>query len=379
LDFSRTALLDALDCAGPRLEALEAKAEAAAEPTREAVEILHDLGLVGLKSPRAVGGAEADWTLQIEVLERVAWYNLSAAWCLMLYFDNTGRALSSLPEAGVSRLLSGGRIPAVCGGGGLRMGQLTPAPEGWRLSGNWIFGSGLPQADYVNMSALTPDGVMRQCIVPIADVVSADNWQVMGLKGTGSVDFSVNDAFLPSELSFAAGDPPLRGGHLYRLGVFGYAGLCMPAVMVGAARRALHDLAKAAATKSRGYTKKTTLADRGVFRAFVGESDLKLKAARLLTIATGERLLADVASSGAMSEANEAEARAVGVYCSQTAIAVMNGIIGYAGGEAVRAGRRFERTLRDLHMAGTHMFVSDIGYENHAEFVMGLADAKLSA
>ena len=52
-------------------------------------------------------------------------------------------------------------------------------------------------------------------------------------------------------------------------------------------------------------------------------------------------------------------------------------MVAYAGGQGVRAGHRFERTLRDLHMAGTHMFVSDIAYENHGDFVMGLESAKL--
>ena len=362
-----------------RLEAAEDQAERAGEPTRSAVEALHDADLIGLKAPREVGGAEADWTTQIAVLEQVAWHSLSAAWCLMLYFDNTGCALAALSDEGVERLLAGGRIPAVCGGGGLRIGQLVPAEGGWRLSGDWIFGSGLPQADFVNVTGRTPDGRLLQCVVPAHQVQSADNWQVMGLKGTGSSDFSIADAFVPDALTFARETPHRRGGPLYRLGVFGFTGLCMPAVMIGAARRALHDLAFGAASKKRGYIDKTTLADRGVFKAFVGRSALKLDAARALAVGMGEKLLAGAAGDAPPPEADEVEVRAVGAHCSDVAIAVANGVVAYAGGQGVRAGHRFERTLRDLHMAGTHMFVSDIAYENHGDFVMGLETAKLSA
>lgn len=381
---ARTRLLAAVEAIAPRLEAGVAESEAAKGPTRDVVDAMREAGLMALKAPRELGGDEADWTLQTEVFEKVAYHNLSAAWCLMLYADNTGKAAASLTEAGLARLMPDGVIPAVCGGGGLMMGDLTPVEGGFRLTGRWIYGSGIPQADFVLMSARTAadaDGRFKvyQCVVPTSDIEIVDNWNVMGLKGTGSADFLAHDIFLPAEMAFEAQAPVQRGGVLFRLSTFGYAGLCMPAVMIGAARRALDDLARLAESKSRGYMNKTTLANRGVFQKFLGEADMKLKAARALSIATGEKLLRDAEALGKSPEANEAEARAVGVFCSDTAISVINGVVGYAGGEGVRAGHLFERTLRDLHMAGTHMFVSDIAYENHAHFLLGRADARLSA
>lgn len=379
----RQKLMSAVDAIVPRLEAGAAAAERAGEPTADVVEAMAEAGLMDLKVPRVLGGYEADWTLQTEVFEKVAYHNLSAAWCLMLYADNTGKAAANLPEAGLERLMARGRTPAVCGGGGLRLGELKPVGGGYRLTGRWIYGSGIPQADFVQMSALAPgeDGAPRmvQVVVPMCDIGIVDNWQVMGLKGTGSCDFTADDVFVPAEMTFDSRAAPLRGGSLYRTGTFGYAGLCMPAVMLGAARRCLDDLAALAAAKSRGYTVKTTLADRGVFQVFLGEADLKLKAARALSIATGEKLLAATEALGHSPEANEAETRAVGVLCSDTAIQVVNGVVGYAGGEGVREGHRFERTLRDMHMAGTHMFVSNVAYENHAQFLMQRPDVRLVA
>ena len=201
----------------------------------------------------------------------------------------------------------------------------------------------------------------------------------MGLRGSGSGDFGVRDVFLPADMTFGRAAKPARGGAMYRLGTFGYAGLCMPAVMIGAARRALDELAASAASKDRGYMHRTTLARRGAFQNFLGKADLELKAALALSIGMGEKLLRDAARLGESPPANEAEARAVGVHCSRVAVETINGVVAYAGGSGVRAGHLFERTLRDMHMANTHAFVSDIALENHAHFLMNLPDAALQA
>lgn len=368
----------------PRLETANAVSEAAGHLSPDAVAALREAGLLSIKSPRAAGGREMSWTLQIQALEQVAYHCVAAGWCLMLYIDNAGKALASLEDAAMRRVLADGRFPAVCGGGGLRIGELAEAAGGYRLTGRWIYGSGIAPADYALVRAKLPaqgerPPQVRQCLVPVADLAVVDNWQVMGLKGTGSADYEARDVFVPADMTFDAAAPALRGGALYRLGTFGYAGLCMPPVMLGAARRALDDLAAASVTHERGYVVRTKLGERQAFQAFLGRADLQLKAARALAIQMGERLLADAEVLGESPEANEAETRAVGVHCADVAIAVMGEIVRYAGGAGVRAGHRFERTLRDLHMAGTHMFVSDIAYENHAHFLMGLPDARLSA
>jgi alkylation response protein AidB-like acyl-CoA dehydrogenase len=382
-DERRRRLLAAVDAIAPRLEAANLEGEALRGPTPDAVAALHEAGLMGLKAPLELGGDEADWTLQTEVFEKIAYHNFSVAWCMMLYADNTGRALASLSDAGLKRIMADGRIPAICGGGGMLYGDLVPAPGGYRVTGRWIYGSGIPEADYVMVGARLPSqgdepGEVRQVIMPVRDITIEDTWNVMGLRGSGSCDFNAKDVFVPEELVL---NPrvQLRGGALFRLSVFGYTGLCMPAVMIGSARRALDEIARTAAAKSRGYVAKTTLAHRGVFQKFLGEADLKLKAARQLSIATGEKLLHAVETEGESPIANEVEARAVGAHCANVAIEVVNGIVSYGGGSGVKSGALFERTLRDMHMAGTHVFVSDVAFENHGQFLMELPDATLLA
>lgn len=94
---------------------------------------------------------------------------------------------------------------------------------------------------------------MRQCLVGKDDLQLDDNWDVLGMRGTGSMDFAAEDVFVPAELTYEAQCAPLRGGRQYRTGVAGYLGYTIPAVAAGAARRALDEVVAGAAGSVRGY------------------------------------------------------------------------------------------------------------------------------
>ena len=148
--------------------------------------------------------------------------------------------------------------------------------------------------------------------------------------------------------------------------------------MIGLGQRVLDDMAKLAASKVRGHAKKTPLAYRGVFQSFLGEADIRLKAVRALSRATGDRLVRDIAATGKSSPENEVEARAVGAYCARQVVSIVTDVVGYAGGEGIQAGHRFEMALRDANAAVTHIILNNSAYENHAEFMMQLPDASVS-
>jgi alkylation response protein AidB-like acyl-CoA dehydrogenase len=376
----RLRALAAVEAIGPLLESENAEAERLRAPTASMIKAMREAGLLGLKSPHEVGGDEADWPLQIDVLGRMAYYSISAAWCYMIYIDNIGSALANISDAGLARIIPNGEFPVICGGGGLHIGQLTKVPGGYRITGHWTYGSGIAQAEYVNVLAMIPpqgetQPQMFSCLLPVNDIELIDNWHVMGVRGSGSCDFAANDLFISDELVFAAslGVPkPKRGGDFFHLSPWAAVTLVLPAVMIGGTQRALDELTKSAASKARGYGKKVNLAERQVFQNFIGESDLALKAARNLMYYVGNKVLDDVRALGDSPEANDAEIRATGAYCAKIALEVMNGVVRYMGGAATQQGHLFERTLRDLHMAGTHMFINDIVVEQHGQFLMGL-------
>ncbi|MBA4094648.1 MAG: hypothetical protein C0489_11240 [Candidatus Accumulibacter sp.] len=362
-----------IDAAAQMLEREAPIADTQRKLTPPLLDFLRDQDLLRLKLPRELGGAEADNALQFEVYEKLAYHNAAAAWCCFIYTDILALLSSVLPAAGVNRLFASG-LPLICGGGGRVMGTFVPAPGGYRVSGRFAYGSGLHGSDWTTVMAVDPANAAPPMMfaVPTAAARSLDNWNVLGLQGTGSADFVIEDAFVPDTLAFVLGAPPVRGGANFRLGVAGLIGHTVPAVALGVARRSLDDLVTLAREKQRGYVARQTIGSRAAFQAFIATADLRLKAARALMLENGLRL-AEVAATGDTAEV-EAEVRAAGTWATEQAVQISSDIIRWAGGEAVRQGSRFERAMRDIHVASTHYCISNTSFESHGQYLLGMAD-----
>jgi alkylation response protein AidB-like acyl-CoA dehydrogenase len=216
---------------------------------------------------------------------------------------------------------------------------------------------------------------VRGCLVARDDIELEDNWYVLGMRGTGSGDYAVRDGFVPEELTYAARDEPVRGGRVYRTGVIGFLGYPLPAVTLAVARRALDELIATAANITRGYSKPSPLAGRPTFQSFLGEADQRLKAARALMIASGTQLMDAVDQRPAELPSVEAEVRAAGAYAARVASDVLADTVRFAGGIAGRDGSVYERAVRDLTVAASHLIVNESAYENHAQFLLGIPGA----
>ena len=207
------------------------------------------------------------------------------------------------------------------------------------------------------------------------DIDVEDNWYVLGMRGTGSADYTVHDAFVPAELTYTAGGAPKRGGRVFRTGVIGYLGYPLPAVTLAIARRALDELTATAASVTRGYANPRPLIERATFHSFLGEADQRLKAARALMIANGTVLMDAVDERPGELRAVEAEVRAAGALAVRVASEVLADTVRFAGGAAGREGSVYERAVRDLTVAASHLIVNESAYENHAQFMLGISGA----
>lgn len=375
----RERLFELIDRAGPMLDAEAVKCDAARRLTAPVLDFLREPDLLRLKLPYELGGAEADNALQFEIYERIAYYNAAASWCAIIYTDMMALATSTMSDAGVAVLLDKG-LPLICGGGGRLIGKVEPREGGFQLSGKWAYGSGLEGSDWTAVMAMNPDDPTAavMCLVPTANVRSLDNWDAMGLNGTGSTEFVIEDLFVPAEMAFAMGTPPVRGGPNFRLGVSGLIGHTLPGVAVAVARHALDDLVEVARNKQRGYMTRQTIGNRPAFQAFIGTADLQLKAARAMMIANGLQLTA-LAEAGGNTTALEAEVRAAGTWVTELSAHIASDIFRWAGGEAVKAGSRFERALRDIHVASTHYCINNTSLESHGQYLLGMEGIAIEA
>jgi indole-3-acetate monooxygenase len=164
--------------------------------------------LLGYWCPRELGGLEADPVTHVIVLEALTRIDAAAGWTLGILAGASGLAGAYLPSATTRRLFANG-IPPIAGTT-IPRGVAVPAPGGYRVKRRCPYASGIYHADWVAAAALIPGMPIpagaRLVVLPRNQVVVHDNWQVAGLWGSGSSDYSIEDQFLPEEMTFSLTD-----------------------------------------------------------------------------------------------------------------------------------------------------------------------------
>lgn len=371
-EANRRYLLDQVDSVAGVIAENRDKTEAARTLAPASVQAIQDAGLFKLKAPREVGGAEAHPVVQMDVIEAMAMIDPAASWCMLISSAVSGMNLARLSDEATSEILENGWPMMV---GSLKPGGSARQVEGgYHVSGRWAWGSGLPHANYVSVPVFSdgPSPVIG-AVVPISEVTVHDTWHVMGMKGTGSGDYELDDVFVPDSYTNDFSAPLKRGGALYRLGSPGYVVNEHGCFAYALGRLALQALCETAVNKKRGYVGGKTIADREVFQRTIGLSTQRLNACQLLMGDVVERLF-ESAAEGEASKQVQAEARAAAVWCTDEALEVVSDLFRYAGGSAVMLDNIMQRCLRDLFTVQSHLVVSDVAYEEYGQQLLGLAN-----
>ena len=376
----RQALLAAVEGVRDTLVAGANEAEANATLPPTTVQALDDAGLFAMKLPAVLGGAEADLVTQLEILEAVSYIDTSAGWCLLIGASAVAGLGAFLADEALAQVFGERHVPRVAGAF-MPSGQAIPVDGGYRVSGRWAFASGIRHAQWVTATAhvVRADATapaLRRVVMPVTAVQVHDNWQVMGLQGTGSCDFSATDLFVPEGFSWDLQQArPQRGGPLYRLGMPAFVTNEHVAFALGVGRRALDALLDLAQSKQRGYGQRSTLATRPAVHRLLGESDLRLRAARTLAIESYEKAWATVCAGQTLPPRLQAELRSIATFATDVAVEVTTQAFRYSGGSALYSTSVLQRCLRDINAAAQHLMVSEAAYENYGQFLLGLPDA----
>ncbi len=217
----------------------------------EVVAALHRDGMFKMWEPKEVGGFELDPIASLEVLENLSYADASTGWVVMAACLSTGTGAAYLGEDAVAAMWADGKQPVIAGQG-TRPGMATPVDGGFMLTGEWNFASGLLHGTHIHtLGVISTTGEPRIFVVPVEHATLLGNWDVMGLRGTGSVDYRIDDVFVPeANTHFAVVDTARRGGGLYNLGIIGFAAMCHAGWALGVGRRLLDELATMAQDKA---------------------------------------------------------------------------------------------------------------------------------
>ena len=345
------------------------------------VTALHDDGFFRLLLPRALGGAELDPATFVQITETIAGADASTAWVVC---QTTGCSMVSAylaPE--VAREIFGGG--GVLAWGPPERSRAVAVEGGYRMSGRFNFASGSRHATWLGGQApiVEADGTPRRresgaaerrtLLFPASQAVMEDVWHVIGLRGTGSDSFTVEDVFVPHAHTIARDDPAERRvqaplycfpqGSLY---ASGFAGVAM-----GIARTMLDDFLALARDKTpRGYSR--TLRESAVTQSRVAQAEARIGAARVYLLSTLEEIWSAVGRRGALDLDQRVKIRLAASHAIAQAREVADFAYHAAGGTAVFTRQAFERRFRDIHTVAQQLQGRDDHFENVGRFLLDL-------
>ena len=377
----RRVLLDAVAHVRDAITAGSAQAEREGTLPLASVDALYNSGLMALKLPAELGGAEVDPVTLMDVIEAMALYDATAAWVLMVGATSIGLAGASLPEEAIEQVFTGHRIPRSAGVAAPG-GVATPTDGGFNITAHWSFGSGVRHSEWISGAVRIPatEGrpvEIRRAVFRSSDARIHDNWQVAGLRGTGSCDFSVSNLFVPEEFTFTTGGVPRRGGPLFLLGRAGFVIPEHAGVALGLGFRALNCVIELAKSKSRGTSSHYLIANRPAFQGEIGEMEIRLRAARSLMVEVLEKAWEMACLGSPVGVEHQSDMRSCCVYATETAMDAVNLSFRRGGGEALHDSNDLQQCLRDMNAVAQHYMVSSTSYEAHGQHLLGMTDVDL--
>ena len=317
------AMLDRARGLIPRLAEREPAATAERRLPAETIADYRDAGILRILQPRRFGGRQGRFSLFSQIVEELTYGCASSAWVYAVLAEHQW-IIAQYPEQ--AQIDVWGDDPEAVASSSLApRGAAKRVAGGWRLSGRYSFSSGCDYAQWAILGAFLGEMGDPQCIayllVPLTEVEILDDWQVLGLAGTGSKSLVLHDVFIPEHRSVMvsdlfAGTPPGALVHpdypVLRAPRGFLVSYSLPPVAIALGRRALEIACAALAGRvSRGVTK---VAESEVVQMVIGEAAAAIDVATLLLHTGRESSTAAVTSGRKITEAEALRARRDMVY-----------------------------------------------------------------
>lgn len=366
--------LDAVRARRATFEAAARRAEEERTLPADVVDVLRELRLFWLKTPRELGGGEIDPMEFCDVLEELAYYDASAAWTVMVGNGTTGVVAGWVSDDRLAEIFpagsgaTGADLP-ICAGQFVPRGTAVPVDGGYAVTGRWSFCSGIEHADWLvgGCRVAGREGAQILVVVPKSEATRHDTWYVAGLQGTGSGDFSLHEVFVPGGRAFDwFGTPASRGGDLFKQARALFVSNELSPVVVGVARRAIDDMYALAGATDRRLSG-VRVSDRAAFHKDISRAECRLRAMRLLYRDTVEECWT-AARTGAEPDATFVPRQlAQHTLVAEECMELVAQIIRYGGGRVLALDHPMQRHLRNLIAARQHVYVSEENYEQAAK------------
>ncbi|HEY7626697.1 MAG TPA: acyl-CoA dehydrogenase family protein [Ilumatobacteraceae bacterium] len=357
----------------PMLDSEAEFADAQGKLSPAVVEALHREGLLKMWVPEKLGGSELDPLHSLEVLENLSYGDASAGWVTMAANLSIGTAGAYLSDAAVGELWADGKSPVIAGQG-TRPGTAKTVDGGHLLTGSWSFGSGMLHSTHIHsMGIIEETGEPRIFVTPIESANLLGNWDVMGLCGTGSIDYTMDSVFVPDGWShFQPATVSDRGGNLYGIGIIGFAVTCHSGWAMGVGRRMLDELAGLVQSKA---GRPGAQADNSAFQQGFAEAEASFRAARALVLESWTDLTNSLYAGQEISVRQHTLVRLALTHITKTLHEVASFVYLAAGTTALRHGT-LQRLFRDVHAGTQHVTSAPFVWQTCARDLLGVAEGQ---
>jgi alkylation response protein AidB-like acyl-CoA dehydrogenase len=324
---------------------------------RDVIESMKRAGIFRAATPRRFGGDARPPAEFLRMIEAIAVADGSTAWVAALPLE-TQRAIYA---DGPDQVYAGGLYP---------LQPARPVEGGVRATGRWRFASGCMAADWigVGISVDTPllksqaQSTTYMAVCPANEVEIIENWDVVGMQGTGSHDTRVQDKFYPLEWICARGSVGLVDEPLYRYPSLSYQAEVHAAVNIGLARAAL-DTATEMAGGAKIMPGAPKLADRAYYRSELARGESKWRSARAFFYESSERAWDVLLAGNPIKPELENLLRLSATHAAHASAEVVQQAYRIAGMAAIHKSHRLQRLLRDSLVVTQHASLSEGTYE----------------
>jgi 3-hydroxy-9,10-secoandrosta-1,3,5(10)-triene-9,17-dione monooxygenase len=383
-DYLTPEAIEVIESARAMAPHLAARAEAAERDGRVPAETIREMqaaGLFRVLQPRRWGGLELDPRVFFRVQMALAEGCMSTAWIygvmgvhnweLPLFAE---RAQHEVWGKDSATLIASTYMP---------VGRAERVEGGWRFSGRWGFSSGIDHCEWAFLGALLPKAgggfEHNTFLLPRSDYRVEPNWDVLGLRATGSHDIVVEGAFVPEHRVNATNDHSdagcpgrqLNAGWLYRIPFIQVFQRAVSTACIGALDGAIAGFRQRAAAHVGKHGAKT--AEDVNAQLAVSEAMMASDALKVVLMRNFERIV-DCAKSGQTMPVEERLLqRAQSAQVPKQCAAHVNELLRACAAAGTYRSNPIERIFRDLHTARCHIANNTDAYaRSHGGVMLGL-------
>ncbi|MEU5837546.1 acyl-CoA dehydrogenase family protein [Streptomyces diacarni] len=360
-------VLDAITERAEEIRALGTSNEALGRLDDQAAKVLRDTGAIRMLQPQAHGGLEAHPREFAETVMKIAACDGSTGWVTGVVGVHPWEMAMADPR--VREEVWGQDPDTWIASPYAPMGLLRPVDGGYVFNGHWQFSSGTDHCDWIFLGAFLADSDGNRLnpprsmhvILPRADYeIVDDSWDVVGLRGTGSKDIVVRDAFVPGHRvidydKVVDGRLAREAGltnPTYHLPFSAAFPLGITASVIGICEGALaHHLAY---QRDRVQITGTAVKDDPYVLYAVSEAAAEIAASRSALLDNICRLHDMVAAGQEVSFDRRAVGRRTQARAAWRAVRAVDEIVARSGGNAMRMDNPIQRFWRDAHTGLAH-------------------------